>query len=59
MKYNIDHCDKGKEASLENINCEECLEILHERAVQKVDSAYKHLLEVKWRRYEIAYKSCI
>ena len=59
MKHLIDGCGKEREGfpRIKDIDCEECLEILHKRAAQKLLLAYEFLCEVKWQRYEAALKA--
>ena len=59
MKHLIDGCGKEREGlpRIKDIDCEECLEILHKRAAQKLILAYEFLCEVKWQRYEAALKA--
>jgi hypothetical protein len=59
MKHLIDGCGKEREGlpRIKDIDCEECLEILHKRAAQKLILAYEFLCEVKWQRYEAAFKA--
>jgi len=57
MKHIIDGCGKGEEASLKDIYCEACLEVLHEKAAQKFLLAYEFLCDVKRQRYEAAYRA--
>lgn len=57
MKHIIDGCGKGEETSLKNVDCEKCLEILHKRAAQEFLLAYEFLCDVKWWRYEAAFKA--
>ena len=59
MKHLIDGCGKEREGlpRIKDIDCEECLEILHKRATQKLVLAYEFLCEVKWQRYEAALKA--
>ena len=58
MKHLIDGCGKEREGlpRIKDMDCEECLEILHKRAAQKLILAYEFLCEVKWQRYEAALK---
>ena len=58
MKHLIDGCGKEREGlpRIKDIDCEECLEILHKRASQKLLLAYEFLCDVKWQRYEAALK---
>ena len=59
MKHLIDGCGTEREGlpRIKDIDCEECLEILHKRAAQKLLLAYEFLCEVKWQRYEVAFKA--
>ena len=59
MKHIIDGCGKEREElpRIKDIDCEECLEILHERAAQKFLLAYEYLCDVKRQRYEAALKA--
>ena len=59
MKHLIDGCGKEREwlLCIKGADCEECLEILHKRATQKLILAYEFLHEVKWQRYEAALKA--
>ena len=59
MKHLIDGCGKEREGlpRIKDIDCEECLEILHKRAAQKLILAYEFLCEVKWQRYEAALEA--
>ena len=59
MKHIIDGCGVWikEEILLKDIYCEKCLEILHERATQKLLLAYEYLHEVKRQRYEAALKA--
>ena len=61
MKHVLDGCgawtEEHPEALLKDIYCEKCLIILHERAAQKFVLAYEYLCDVKWQRYEAAFKA--
>ena len=59
MKHLIDGCGKEREwlLHIKGADCEECLEILHKRAAQKLLLAYEFLCDVKWQRYEAALKA--
>jgi hypothetical protein len=59
MKHILDGCSISikEEVLLKDIYCEECLEILHERAAQKFVLAYEYLCDVKRQRYEAAFKA--
>jgi hypothetical protein len=60
MKRVLDSCNSWVEdhldVRLEDIYCEGCLEILHERAAVKLDVAYKYLCDVKRQRYETSFR---
>ena len=59
MKHLIDGCGKERDGlpRIKDTDCEECLEVLHRRAAQKLLLAYEFLCEVKWQRYEAALKA--
>jgi len=58
MRHIVDGCGKGEGIirRVKDIDCENCLEILHERATQKFILAYNYLCDVKRQRYEAAYE---
>jgi len=59
MKHIVDGCGEegGERPHVKDIDCEECLEILHKRAGQEFLLAYEFLCAVKRQRYEAAYKA--
>ena len=61
MKHILDGCGVWikEEILLKDIYCEKCLEILHEKAAQKMLLAYEYLCDVKRQRYEAAYRATV